>query len=60
MIAREKINKIKGQYLRGELTLDQAKSLVDPILKKVNDQGMKSAKKYGVRWSKLTFSYVFR
>lgn len=57
---RAKIETIRGQYLGGKITLDQARSLVQPLLDDMNIRGAKIAKKFGRKYYKLTFNYVFR
>lgn len=57
---RTQIQKIRGAYQRGEITLEQAQSYVEPLLKEMNRKGEVIAKKFGKKYKKLTFSYVFR
>ena len=57
---RTKIEQIRGQYLTGQITLDQAKQFVQPLLDDMNSRGAKIAKKFGKKYYKLTFNYVFR
>lgn len=57
---RAQIEKIRAAFLRGELTLEEAESYVQPILDEMNVKGAKVAKKFGKKYKKLTFSYVFR
>ena len=54
------IETIRGQYQNGQITLDQAKSLIQPILDEANKKGAVVAKRFGRRFYKLTFNYVFR
>ena len=48
------------KFLRGEITLDEAKNFINPLLIEMNDKGKKIAKKYGKNYKPLTFGYVFR
>lgn len=57
---RAKIQFIRGQYLRGELTHTEAKAMVLPLLKEMNAKGQAVAKKFGRKFHPLTFGYVFR
>lgn len=57
---REQIEKIRAAYLNGRITLEEAQSYVEPMLKEMNIKGAKVAKKFGRKYKKLTFSYVFR
>ncbi len=57
---RSKILDIRSDYLRGKITLDEAKSLVLPLLNEMNIRGEKIAKEFGKKFNKLTFGYVFR
>lgn len=57
---REKIQKIKSLYLKGEISFDQAKAQVLPLLEEMNTKGASIAKKFGKKFTKLTFGYVFR
>lgn len=57
---RTKIEKIRMAYLKGEITLEQAESYVLPMLVEMNQKGAKIAKKFGKKYIKLTFNYVFR
>lgn len=57
---RTEIEKIRHQYLKGKITLDEAKAIVNPMLNKMNVIGEKIAKEHGMRFHKLTFGYVFR
>lgn len=57
---RGNIQAIRGQYLRGEIDLDQAKAKVEPLLKEMNEKAKAIAKEYGKSYKPLTFGYVFR
>ena len=57
---RAQIEAIRGQYLRGEITLDEAKVKVQPFLNEMNVKGEKISKEYGRKFKKFTFSYVMR
>ena len=57
---RAKINQIRARYQHSEITLDEAKSLVQPLLDEMNKKGKIIAKKFGKKFSDLTFNYVFR
>lgn len=57
---REQIQYIRSQYLQGEITLDEAKALVKPILADINKRAEAIAKENGFKFKRLTFGYVFR
>lgn len=57
---RVKIEQIRARYLLGEITLDEAKTLVAPILADINTKGVVIAKQFGKKFYKMTFGYVFR
>lgn len=58
---RAKIENIRGQYLQGHITYEEAKTLVEDILLDINNKGQKIAKKFGKKnYKPLTFAYVFR
>lgn len=57
---RTQIKKIRGAYQRGEISLEEAEAYVLPMLEEMNKKGEKIAKKFGRKYKKLTFSYVFR
>lgn len=57
---RMKIEGIRKAYLRGEVPYDTAKEEVETLLVKMNEAGEKIAKKYGRKFTKFTFQYVFR
>lgn len=57
---RAKIEKIRFRYLRAEITLDEAKALVQPLLIEMNKKGLVIAKEHGRKFRPLTFGYVFR
>ena len=57
---RAKIQEIRGEFLKGKLTLEQAEDLVSPLLVEMNIKGKAVAKKFGKNYKKLTFNYVFR
>lgn len=57
---RKKILEIRSDYLMGEITFDQAKAKVEPLLEEMNEKGLAVAKKHGRKFRKLTFGYVFR
>ncbi len=57
---RSKILKIRSEFLYGNITLDEAKAQVQPLLDEMNKKGEAIAKKYGRKFNKLTFGYVFR
>lgn len=44
----------------GEITYEQAKNEVEALLVVMNIKGEKIAKKFGKKFNKLTFGYVFR
>ena len=57
---RDKIQFYRSQYLHGEIDLDTAKKLVEPLLVVMNEYGKEIAKKYGRKYKPLTFGYVMR
>jgi hypothetical protein len=57
---REKILQIRQEFLKGNITFDEAKIQVMPLLAEMNEKGEKIAKKFGKKYKKLTFGYVFR
>lgn len=57
---RTKIEKIRFRYLKGEITLEQAKGEVEPMIVKMNEIGKKIAKEHGRRFTPFTFGYIFR
>jgi len=57
---RAKIESIRFKYLRGEITHEEAKALVLPMIDEMNKIGLTIAKRYNRKFNKLTFGYVFR
>ena len=57
---RTQVQFIRSQYLRGEITLEQAKALVQPYLDDMNASGKRIAKQFGKKFKPLTFGYIFR
>lgn len=57
---RSNIQFIRSQYLKGIITLDEAKASVQPMLDIMNEKAEKIAKSYGKKHRPLTFGYVFR
>lgn len=57
---RSQILHIRSSYLRGDITLEQAREVVGPLLEEMNNKGAEIAKKFGKKYKKLTFGYVFR
>lgn len=57
---RASIQIIRSEFLKGEITLNEAKSKVAPILDSMNAIGRRIAKEHGKKFSQMTFSYVFR
>lgn len=57
---REKIQAIRAQYLKGEITYDDARADVEVLLKVMNLKGARIAKEFGKKYTPLTFGYVFR
>lgn len=60
MEMRAKIEYIRGEYLYGGITLDEAKDRVQPLLDTMNADGRRIAKQFGKKFKPLTFGYVFR
>lgn len=57
---RATIESIRHASLRGDISYEEAKARVQPLLDEMNAKGEKIAKEYGKRYKKLTFGYVFR
>lgn len=57
---RTKVELIRASYQHGDISLDEAKKLVKPILDDINSKGERIAKEYGKKHKPLTFSYIFR
>lgn len=57
---RSVILAIRSDYLRGRITLDEAKAKVLPLLVEMNARGKKVAKENDMPFKPLTFAYVFR
>jgi hypothetical protein len=57
---RDKISKIRVSFMNGNITLEEAKDRVSPLLLEMNKIGAVIAKQFNKKYKKLTFSYVFR
>lgn len=57
---REEIQVIKRKYMFSEITYNEAKKEVEPILDDMNVIMMKMCRDNKMRFKPLTFSYVFR
>lgn len=57
---RTKIEALRHKYLRGEVTLDEAKKQAQPLIDQMNAKAEKIAKEFGKRHKKFTFGYLFR
>lgn len=57
---REEIQIIKRKYMFGEITYNEAKKEVEPILADMNIIMARMCKENKMRFKPLTFSYVFR
>lgn len=57
---RDKIEKIRMKYLKGQISLKMAEDDVRPLLREMNEKGTKIAKEHGKKFHKLTFGYIFR
>ncbi len=58
---RTQIEQIKGLYQHGDITIEQAEAMVEPLLVEMNKKGAAIAKEFGKKnYKKLTFGYVFR
>ena len=57
---RQKILKIRSDYLQGRIDLETAKNRVKPLLELMNEKGAQISKEHGRKFTKLTFGYVFR
>ncbi len=54
------ILEIRRAFLRGDITLDEAKKRLRPVIDDMNERGEKIAKQYGRKFRKFTFGYLFR
>lgn len=54
------VQSIRARYQHGEITLDQAKAEVQPLLDEMNASGKRIAKEFGKKFKPLTFGYIFR
>lgn len=57
---RKLITEIRFKFLKGDITLEQAKDLVNPLLLEMNVKGKEIAKEFGMKHKPLTFGYIFR
>ncbi len=57
---RAMIQIIRSEYLNGDITLNQARAKVMPVLDSMNAIGRRIAKEHRQKYKQLTFSYVFR
>lgn len=57
---RAQIQAVRGEYLRGNLDLDQAKAKVLPLLEEMNKKAKEIAKENKMPFKPFTFGYVFR
>lgn len=57
---RDQIEFIRRKYLTGELSYEDAKKAIQPILDDLNKRCREIAKKYGKKHSPITFAYVMR
>ncbi len=57
---REQIEAIRHRMLRGELSYEQAQVEAKPVIDDMNAKGKALAKKFGKRYTPLTFKYLFR
>ena len=57
---RNKILKIRSDMQHGNITIDEAKVLAQPLLDEMNAKGEKIAKEHGRKFRKFTFGYVMR
>lgn len=57
---RIKIQQIKSLYLQGQISFEQAQEQIEPLLVTMNTRGEKIAREHGMKFTKLTFGYVFR
>jgi len=57
---RDLIESIKARFLRGEITYEEGKELVAPLLKGMNEKGAKVAKKFGRVYRELGVRSVFK
>ncbi len=54
------ILEVRRAFLRGDITLDEAKERLRPVLEDMNKRGEKIAKEFGKKFRKFTFGYIFR
>lgn len=57
---RPQIQAVRGQFLRGEITLDEAKEKIQPWLDDMNASGVKIAIQHKFVFKPITFAKVFR
>ena len=51
---------LRGKYLAGIISYDEAKELAKPILEEMNIKGKEIAKKYGKKFIKFTLTGFMR
>lgn len=57
---RSKIEAIRHRLNHDEITYEQAKVLMQPIINTMNVKGAKIAKEYGKKFRPFTFGYLMR
>jgi hypothetical protein len=57
---RTRIQEIRGAFLRGELTYDQAKETAQPLIDEMNVKAEAIAKEHGQKFRKFTFNGIMR
>lgn len=57
---RAKLNDIRARYLRGDVTIDEAKLEAKPIIDDMNIKGKEIAKKHGKKFFPFTYGYLMR
>ncbi len=60
MNLRDTANKLRGQMLRGEITLDEAKVVLAPLVTEADKRGAELAKQHGVRYKKISMAALLR
>ena len=57
---RNKIEPIKFMLLTGEISYDEAKEMMEPIIQEMNEKGRIIAKQHNQKFKPFTFSQLMR
>lgn len=57
---RKAVSDIKMALAVGEISYNEAKQKIMPVLERINGRGEKIAKKYGKKYHPVTFSEIIR